>query len=88
MLQTKLFSPLAPQPKLDGSSVDLMDNQLIRQKHLSRQHALERQKLSKFIEREFKRQLNDIPARSRTAITCSKKCGIVYIICFSSANSS
>jgi hypothetical protein len=49
-----------------------MENQENRQRHLRKQQAVERHQLAGFIEREFQRQLNDVPSRSRTAITCSE----------------
>ncbi|KAI6183097.1 MPN domain-containing protein [Aphelenchoides bicaudatus] len=67
---TKLINPKVPQPKPDIKSAELMQNQIIRQRRMRKKHFEERKQLAQFIEREFKRQLNDIPIRSKTAITC------------------
>ncbi|KAI6225413.1 hypothetical protein M3Y99_01345200 [Aphelenchoides fujianensis] len=61
-----------PPPTRSGTSGELMQSHLKQQRHMRKRHDHERRQLSEFVEREFVRQLNNVPARSRTAVTCMR----------------
>ncbi|KAI6181387.1 hypothetical protein M3Y98_00824000 [Aphelenchoides besseyi] len=60
-----------PQTKI-ATSAEVMTSHMKQQRHMRKRHDLERRQLSEFIEREFVRQLNDLPGRSRNAVTCMR----------------
>ncbi|KAI6220275.1 hypothetical protein M3Y95_01067800 [Aphelenchoides besseyi] len=62
---------LWPETKTTSASA-VMTSHINQQRHMYKRHLDERDELSEFIEREFVRQLNDLPGRSRSAVTCMR----------------